>query len=238
MSLTSGRGPFSGRRAGVFTEPVPDEVVYVEPFERRVRARSGGRTVVDSERVVLVHRPGTAPAYAFPLEDVTAVRSQPLPELPGYVQVAWGDVEEWHEEDEQVFMHPRNPYHRIDCLSTHRRLRVTVHDTVVVDTTDTVVVYETSLNPRLYVRTDHVRPGVLVASATTTYCPYKGTAHYWSAAIGETVVADVAFSYDDPHPESAAIAGLLSFEDSRAAVEAELPPPVELRNWRGGPRRY
>lgn len=66
MSLTTGRGPLSSNPAGSFTRPVPDHVVYVEPFRRRVRGIDGGRTVVDSERVLLVHRPGEPPTYAFP----------------------------------------------------------------------------------------------------------------------------------------------------------------------------
>ena len=81
-------------------------------------------------------------------------------------------------------MHPRNPYHRVDCVPTARRLRVEVFGDVLVDTTATVGVYETSLAPRLYVSRDELRADVLRPSSTTTYCPYKGTATYWSAAAG------------------------------------------------------
>jgi uncharacterized protein (DUF427 family) len=228
MTLTNGRGPFSGRRAGIFSAPVPSEAVYVEPFQRRVRATIGEKTVVDSERVLLVHRPRNAPAYAFPAEDVSGVPAEALEEMPGYVHVGWDAVDGWYEEYEQVFLHPRNPYHRIDCLPTQRRLRVTVSGTVLVDTADTTVLYETSLDPRLYVHPRHVLAGSLVPTTTTTYCPYKGTATYWSADLGGAVVADVAWSYEEPNPESGAIAGLLSFDESRATVEAEVPPPVEL----------
>ncbi len=228
MTLTNGRGPFSGRRAGIFSAPVPSEVVYVEPFRRRVRARIGERTVVDSERVLLVHRPANAPSYAFPARDVRGVSATALDEVPGYVQVGWEDAEKWYEEYEQVFLHPRNPYHRVDCLPTERRLRVTVAGTVLVDTTDTTVLYETSLDPLLYVHPRHVLLDALVPSTTTTYCPYKGTARYWSADVGGGVVADVAWSYDEPNPESMAIGGLVCFDGSRAEVEAELPAAVEL----------
>lgn len=228
MTLTNGRGPFSGRRAGVFNPPVAEDVVYVEPFQRRVRGRTGGRTVLDSERVVLVHRPGHPPAYGFPAQDVGRVPTTSLTELPGYVQVGWDDVEEWYEEHERVLLHPKNPYHRVDCLPTERRLRVEVSGTLLVDTPDTTVLYETSLEPRLYVHPRHLLAGPLAPSATTTYCPYKGTASYWSVDVGGTVLPDVAWSYDRPFPESGAIAGLLSFDESRVTVEAELPPAVDL----------
>ena len=117
------------------------------------------------------------------------------------MRVPWDAVEAWYEEDEQVFFHPRNPYHRVDCVRTSRRLRVEVAGAVLVDTTETLGVYETALDPKLYVRRDQVR-AELVASPTTSYCPYKGTASYWSAVVGDTTVADVAWSYEDPLPES------------------------------------
>ena len=126
--------------------------------------------------------------------------------------------------DERVFWHPRNPYHRVDCVRTSRRLRVVVGGVVLVDTTETVGVYETALEPKLYVRPHQVRRDLLVPSPTTTYCPYKGTASYWSAVVGDTTVEDVAWSYDDPLPESLPIRALLSFDPERATVVHDLPP--------------
>ncbi|HLM29856.1 MAG TPA: DUF427 domain-containing protein [Acidimicrobiales bacterium] len=224
MSLTTGRGPLSRNRAGRFSAPVPDGVVYVEPFRRRVRGVTGGRTVVDSERALLVHRPGEPPAYAFPATDVRGADAAPEPAAPGHVRVPWDAVEAWYEEDEQVSGHPRNPYHRVDCLRTGRRLRVEVAGVALVDTTETVGVYETALEPRLYVRPDLVRTEVLVPSPTTTYCPYKGTASYWTAVAGDVTVEDVAWSYDDPLPESLRLRALLSFDEARADVAHDLPP--------------
>ena len=223
MSLTTGRGPLSGRPAGRFSEPLPPGVVYVEPFRRRVRGVSGGTTVVDSERVLLVHRPGAPPSYAFPAGDVDGAAATPEPAASGHVQVPWEAVEEWYEEDERAYGHPRNPYHRVDCVRTRRRLQVEVAGTTLVDTDETLGVYETALEPRLYVRRDLVRADLLVPSPTTTYCPYKGIASYWSARAGGVTVDDVAWSYEDPLPESLPLRGLLSFDDARAHVVHDLP---------------
>jgi len=222
VSLTTGRGPLSGRPAGTFSAPIPDHVVYVEPFPRRVRGVVGERTVVDSERAVLVHSPDSPPAYAFPEADVDGT-GEPEPAAPGYVRLPWDAVDAWYEEDEQVLMHPRNPYHRVDCVRTSRRLRVEVGGATLVDTTHTMGVYETALAPRLYVARDRVRTDLLVPSATTTYCPYKGEASYWTATVGDTVVEDVAWSYDDPLPESLSIRQMLAFDPTRATVHQELP---------------
>jgi len=229
VSLTTGRGPLGADPAGRFSAPVPAGIVYVEPFPRRVRGLRDGTAVVDSERVVLVHAPGQPPFYGFPEGDVGEVAAQPLSEVPGYVRVPWETLDAWYEEDEQVFGHPRNPYHRIDCLRAHRRLRVELGTTVLVDTTNTLVLHETTLAPRLYVDRRHVVQGVLTASTTTTYCPYKGTASYWSAIVDGDELTDVAWSYEDPYPESAPIRGLLSFYGTKLTVSTDLPAAVDLR---------
>jgi uncharacterized protein (DUF427 family) len=123
-------------------------------------------------------------------------------EAPGYVTVAWVSVDGWFEEEEEVFGHPRNRYHRIDCLRSLRQLVIEVSGVTLVDTTQTLVVYVSALEPRLYVAPDEARMDLLERSATETYCPYQGTAFYWSARIGDTLIEDVAWSYDDPLPES------------------------------------
>jgi uncharacterized protein (DUF427 family) len=231
VSLTNGRGPLGPDPAGRF-EPrlvLPGGALYVEPHLRRVRALQGERTVIDSERVVLVHRPGRPPAYAFPEGDVQRdVPTSPEPAVPGYVRVPWDAMTAWYEEEEQVVGNPRNPYHRIDCIRVRRRLRVEVAGTVLVDTTDTLALYETSRAPQLYVKRDAVRTESIVPSATRTYCPYKGTASYWSAKIGDALVEDVAWSYEEPTPESRPVAGLLSFYADRTNMLQDVPRWFEV----------
>ena len=94
---------------------------------------------------------------------------------------------------------------------------------MLVDTTDTLGVYETALAPKLYVHPDLVRTDLLDRSATTTYCPYKGTTTYFNARIDGVVVEDVAWSYENPFPESQRLRGLLSFEPRNATVTTDLP---------------
>ena len=60
-------------------------------------------------------------------------------------------------------------------------------------------------------------------ATTETYCPYKGTATYWSARVGDEVVTDVAWSYQDPLPESAPLRGCLSFDESRVTLRHDMP---------------
>ncbi len=229
MSLTSGRGPLSRNPAGRFSAPVPADLAYAEPVRRRVRAVLGEQTVVDSEAALLVHRAGGAPTYALPPDDVDAAAlgaaASPHRDADGFLAVDWGTPDHWYEEEDEVFLHPRNPYHRIECLRTTRHLRVEVAGAVLVDAPATIALYETALEPRLYVDKALVRTDVLVPSATTAMCPSKGTASWWSAAIDGVTHADVAWSYEDPLPESLPIAGLLCFDPSNADVTEALPPP-------------
>jgi uncharacterized protein (DUF427 family) len=226
MSLVAGRGPLSADPAGWFSTALPTDVVFVEPHPRRVQALVDGRALIDTERALLVHRRAHALSYAFPADEVpAAVPHSAVPEAPGFVQVPWDAVDAWLEEGRPLVHYPPNPYHRVDCRPTGRRLRVTVAGTLLVDTTDTVIVFETSLSPRLYIDPNVVRTDLLRRSDTSSYCNYKGYATYWSMVVGDTAHDDVAWSYDDTPPETLPIRGFLSFDETKADVIAELPQP-------------
>jgi uncharacterized protein (DUF427 family) len=223
MSLNHNRGPLGAHPAGWASPRLPGPVSYVEPHPRRVQAVSEGQVVLDTERVLLVHRPGCTLTYAFPREVVRDLPTEPEPLADGYVRVPWDAVDEWREEGRVLRHYPPNPYHRVDCRPSRRRLRVEVAGTVLVDTDDTVVLFETAMPARLYVSPVHVRTDLLRRTATSTYCNYKGDATYWSVVLAADVVEDAAWSYEHPLPESLQIGGFLSFDPAKVDVEAELP---------------
>jgi uncharacterized protein (DUF427 family) len=226
MTLVAGRGPLSTDPAGWFSPPAPANLVYIEPHPRRVQAWVAGRLVIDTERALMVHRQGHPLSYVFPADEVGDLPAEPEREAPGFVRVPWDAVDTWLEEGRKLVHYPPNPYHRVDCRPTKRQLRVSVAGTTLVDTDDTVIVFETALEPRLYVDPSQVRTELLRRSDTTSYCNYKGFATYWSAVLDNlqnTMVDDVAWSYQDPPPESLPIKGFLSFDATRVDVVAELP---------------
>jgi uncharacterized protein (DUF427 family) len=224
MTLVAGHGPLSSDPAGRFSPPVPDGVVYIEPHPRRVQAVRDGRLVIDTERALMVHRRDHPLSYVFPVDEVGDLPTEPEPEAPGFVHVPWDAVDIWLEEGRKLVHYPPNPYHRVDCRPTKRRLRVSVRGATLVDTDDTVILFETALDPRLYVDPSHVRTDLLRRSETSSYCNYKGFATYWSVALDDLALDDVAWSYEDPPPESLPINGFLSFDTTRVDVVAELPP--------------
>lgn len=223
MSLTAARGPLGPDPAGRFSPPLPDDVVFIEPHPRRIQAILDGDTVIDTESALMVHRIGRPLSYVFPVGQVGVLPNEPEPEAPGFVHVPWDAIDTWIEEGRRLVHYPPNPYHRVDCRPTTRRLRVTVADTTLVDTDDTLIVFETSLAPKLYVSKAAVRTDLLHRTTTSSYCNYKGDATYWSAHVGDTIVEDVAWSYEDPLPESLPIAGHLCFDAARVDLIAELP---------------
>jgi uncharacterized protein (DUF427 family) len=119
MSLAVGNGPFSERPGGRFDFDPPERMRYVEDFPRRVRGSRNGVTVLDSLRVKLLTETGGQPRYCFPAEEAGG-EGAPAPGIDGYVVVDFDAVDTWHEEDEQVFGHVRDPYHRIDVRPSSR----------------------------------------------------------------------------------------------------------------------
>ena len=62
---------------------------------------------------------------------------------------------------------------------------------------------------------------LLAPNATSSHCPYKGQADYWSLGLGETIVPDVAWSYRTPLPESQKIAGLICFYPEKVDLHVD-----------------
>jgi uncharacterized protein (DUF427 family) len=136
--------------------------------------------------------------------------------LDDTVRFEWSAFDAWFEEDEQVFVHPRNPYTRIDVLRSSRRLRVESKGVVLAETSSPVMLFETGLPTRYYLNRTDVDFTRLVPSDTVTACPYKGTTSaYWSARVEDVVHPDIAWSYDFPTRDVLPIAGLVAFYNEK-----------------------
>jgi uncharacterized protein (DUF427 family) len=135
----------------------------------------------------------------------------PIEELRELIRLDWNAMDAWFEEDEEVFVHPRDPHTRIDILPSSRHVRVELDGMTIAESASPKLLFETGLPVRYYLPKTHVRMDLLTPADTVTRCPYKGQAEYWSATVGETVHEDLAWSYRTPLPESERIAGLISF---------------------------
>lgn len=137
-------------------------------------------------------------------------------ELAGCVRFDWAAADAWFEEDEQVFVHPRSPYTRVDALRSGRRIRVELDGVVLAESSSPVLVFETGLPTRHYLPRTDVRFEHLEPSDTVTECPYKGrTTAYWSVRTATGTRPDLAWSYDFPTRQLLPIAGLIAFYDEK-----------------------
>ena len=142
-------------------------------------------------------------------------RSSPLEPLRDLVRLDWDAMDEWFEEDEPVYVHPRDPYSRVDILASSRHVVVVVDGVAVADSQQPRILFETGLPPRYYLPLTDVWMDMLRPSKTQSRCPYKGTAGYWNLAVGDTVHEDVVWIYRAPLPESQKVAGLACFYNER-----------------------
>jgi uncharacterized protein (DUF427 family) len=180
--------------------------------------------LVDEEHVQRTRR-GSVRTQAVQAGDVRRDRAarlvtdSPVAGLNGTVRFEWAALDSWFEEDEQVFVHPRNPYVRVDALRSTRPVRVELDGVVLAETASPVMVFETGLPTRYYIARTEVRFEHLVPTATVTECPYKGTTTgYWSVAVGETIHPDLAWSYDFPTRQLSPIAGMIAFYNERVDI--------------------
>ena len=142
----------------------------------------------------------------------------PVDELRALVRFDWDAMDGWFEEDEEVFVHPHDPYKRIDVLHSARHVQVEVNGVIVADTHRPTLLFETGLPTRYYVPKLDVRLDLLTPTETTSGCAYKGFARYWSVEAGGETFEDLAWSYKTPLPEATKVAGLVGFYNERADI--------------------
>lgn len=170
--------------------------------------------------------PSRGTATLFDLKVASTVRSdaaytypQPeLEELADHVAFRWDALDHWFEEDEEVIVHPRDPYTRIDILPSSRHVRIDLDGVTLAESHRPTLLFETGLPTRFYLPMTDVRMDVLRPSDRVTRCPYKGEARHYSAHLDEQEHEHIAWSYPFPLPESVRIAGLMAFYDERVDV--------------------
>ena len=180
--------------------------------EDATRRTSRGLTEIFGLKAGDVHRPHAA----------RVVRESPIDQLSGTVRFEWNSLDAWLEEDEEVFVHPRNPYVRVDALRSTRTVRVELEGVVLGESSSPIMVFETGLPTRYYLNRTEIDFEHLIPTATVTECPYKGmTSGWWSVRIGGVVHPDLAWSYDFPTRQLLPIAGLVAFYNERVDLFVE-----------------
>lgn len=143
------------------------------------------------------------------------------PPIKDLIAFYWERVDQWLEEDEEVFGHARDPYHRLDLRRTNRHIRVLLDGEVLAETDRALALFESNLPTRWYMPREDVRAS-LEPSETTSTCPYKGHAGYYSVRLSSgELAADLVWYYPEPLLEVSAIAGLVCFFNERVDLELD-----------------
>jgi uncharacterized protein (DUF427 family) len=185
--------------------PVADVRVGLEATGATERSPSRGAAAVHD----LVTPRGRIEAAALRYDD------SPLEPLRAAVRFRWDALDEWLEEDEPIYGHPRDPYKRVDVLRSSRHVRVELDGVPLADSTRPTILFETSLPPRYYLPFSDVRAELLESSPTRTLCPYKGWASYWHLVVDGRRHEDLVWMYRSPFAESQKIAGLVCFYNEK-----------------------
>jgi uncharacterized protein (DUF427 family) len=119
--------------------------------------------------------------------------------------------------------------HTITITPVSRHVEIALAGTKLAQSDEVVVLEETGLPPRYYLSRGDVRTELLVPSDSTTTCPFKGDASYWSVELDGRAYADIVWSYEDPIPSATGIAGLMCFYNERVdfTIDGERVPRAE-----------
>ena len=107
------------------------------------------------------------------------------------------------------------PDHPIAIAPHPGRVRVIVNGEVVADTAKALALKEASSPLVFYIPRTDAQMALFERTAHRTHCPYKGDASYYSIRTGGKVSENAIWSYEQPFPAMAEIAGYLAFYPSR-----------------------
>ncbi|KAI9802530.1 MAG: hypothetical protein M1833_001602 [Piccolia ochrophora] len=130
--------------------------------------------------------------------------------LKGLVRFEFGAMDAWFEEDQEIYVHPKDPYKRIDILPSSRTITVAVGGQTIAESSASMFLLETTLPTRYYLPKASVNWKLLSPSRSITRCPYKGEAEYYNVTVNGKEYRDLLWWYRYPTPESIAIAGRLA----------------------------
>lgn len=108
--------------------------------------------------------------------------------------------------------------HPITVNPTGKRVVVRVNGEIVADTNEALQLQESTYPAVQYIPFKDVVQDVLTRTDTSTYCPFKGEAGYYSVTTGGGTVDDAIWFYEQPYPAVAAIAGHAAFYPDKAEI--------------------
>jgi uncharacterized protein (DUF427 family) len=192
----------------VYYFPLVDVAADLVPTGETVRSPSRGDGTIYTVAIEGSEAEGAAYRHV----------DSPVDELRDHVAFRWDTMGSWFEEEEQVYVHARDPYTRVDILQSSRHIEVVIDGVKVADSRMPRVLFETGLPSRYYLPKTDVRMDLLEESDFHTSCPYKGTASYYHITVDGRRYDNYVWWYPFPTEESNRIAGLVAFYNEKVDV--------------------
>jgi uncharacterized protein (DUF427 family) len=111
--------------------------------------------------------------------------------------------------------HREQPQHKVIDKHLDQRVKVVIHGQVIADSRDVIEVDEDRNPPRYYFPRADVNMALLTRTEATSYCPFKGTAHYYSVRVDGRTLDDAVWTYEEPYDEHAGLKERLAFWEER-----------------------
>ena len=144
--------------------------------------------------------------------------------LRGLIAFYFDKVDRWLEEAEEINVHARDPYHRVDVLATDRHVKISLEGELLAETDRALALFETGLPTRWYIPPEDV-VAQLEPSDKVTHCPYKGAANYHSVRLAnDELKKDLIWYYAEPKAEVGRIKGALCFYNEKVDLELDGEP--------------
>jgi uncharacterized protein (DUF427 family) len=110
------------------------------------------------------------------------------------------------------------PDHPITIAAKDARVQVTYNGHVIVDSRRALVLKEASYKPVLYFPREDADMAFFTRTDHTTYCPYKGEAHYFTLLMDGRFADNAVWTYEDPYPAMGEIKDLIAFYPNQVDI--------------------
>ena len=104
-----------------------------------------------------------------------------------------------------------HPHYHLSFEPSEKRVKVVFNEVVIAKSDRAMVMRETRNPPVYYLPREDVRMDLLERTGHHTYCPFKGTASYWTLKVGDKTAENAVWSYEEPFEEVAQIKDYLAF---------------------------
>lgn len=118
-------------------------------------------------------------------------------------------------------LYHKHPDYRVDLERSDAHVCLRLDDEVIADSTNTLLVRETRLDPVVYFPKADVRFDRLEKTAHETFCPFKGNASYWTVRVADRVEENAVWGYEDPFEEVAGLKDYVSFYQDRFVLSCD-----------------